>query len=127
MFDRLRKQLSRLRGFFGTIAEANSPAKTAVLPGSTIIESPDKDVMVAEDTLIGFPAKVILYNDEIHTFDEVIHQLMKAIDCPPSEAEQIAMEVDSRGLASVFEGELDRCLRVSSVLEEIALHTSIES
>jgi len=71
-------------------------------------------------------AKVILYNDEIHTFDEVIMQLIKAIACTPEEAESIAWEVHTKGKAMVFEGELSDCLRVSSILEEIALHTQIE-
>ena len=125
MIDIIRQQFHRLKGLFSSNTEPSSQIR-APLYSSAIIESPDEDVMVAEDTLIGLPAKVILYNDEIHTFDEVIHQLMKATACTPPEAEQIAVEVDSRGLASVFEGELDRCLRVSSILEEIALNTSIE-
>ncbi|MEX0602427.1 MAG: ATP-dependent Clp protease adaptor ClpS [Bacteroidota bacterium] len=72
------------------------------------------------------PARVILYNDEIHTFEEVIAQLIKATGCDTARAEALTWEVHHTGKAMVFEGPMDDCLRVSAVLEEIALHTQIE-
>ena len=74
----------------------------------------------------GLPAKVILFNDNTHTFEEVITQLCKATGCSPAEAEGKANEVHTRGKAIVYEGEVTDCLRVSGVLEEIALHTQVE-
>jgi ATP-dependent Clp protease adaptor protein ClpS len=70
--------------------------------------------------------KVILYNDEWHTFDEVIEQIIKAVKCSLNEAEAMTWEVHTKGKTVVFEGELQECLKVSSVLEEIGLHTQIE-
>jgi ATP-dependent Clp protease adaptor protein ClpS len=75
---------------------------------------------------VEIPAKVILFNDDWHTFDEVIAQLIKAIQCSADYAENLAWEVHNNGKAVVFEGELSECLRISSILEEIALHTQIE-
>lgn len=75
---------------------------------------------------IGFPSRVLLFNDEWHTFDEVTNQLIKALNCSVSYAEALTWEVHSKGKSSVYEGELKECLRVSSVLEEISLHTQIE-
>jgi ATP-dependent Clp protease adapter protein ClpS len=72
------------------------------------------------------PAKVILFNDEIHTFDEVITQLIKATRCTSGAAEALAMEVHTNGRAVVFSGELVRCMEVSGILEEIKLMTQIE-
>lgn len=72
------------------------------------------------------PAKVILFNDEIHTFDEVISQLIKAINCNHSQAEAYALEVHTKGRACVFGGDMPKCLEVSAVLEEIQLMTHIE-
>lgn len=86
----------------------------------TEIQQDDKDVLTQD------PAKVVLFNDDIHTFDEVITQLMKAIRCSTDKAESLAWEVHSRGKAVVYTGEMQECLRVNSVLEEIALHTQIE-
>ncbi|MBM2816736.1 MAG: Clp protease ClpS [Ignavibacteria bacterium] len=72
------------------------------------------------------PAKVILFNDDLHTFDEVIFQIMKAITCSYDKAELLTWEVHSRGKACVYDGDVTTCLGVSSVLEEISLHTQVE-
>jgi ATP-dependent Clp protease adaptor protein ClpS len=71
-------------------------------------------------------AKVILFNDEWHSFDEVIGQILKAISCSFEKAEALTWEVHSKGKAIVFDGDLIECLKVSAVLEEISLHTQIE-
>lgn len=93
------------------------------IPGAEapVLEAIEEDATKAQE-----PAKVILFNDDIHTFDEVIGQLIKATGCDSTRAEALAWEVHTRGLAAVYEGPMDECLRVSSVLEEIALHTRIE-
>ena len=87
----------------------------------------DIDLLESEDVLttIALPYKVILYNDNIHTFDEVIDQVTKAIGCTAGRAQDIAWEVHSKGKSVVFDGEMSECLRVSAVLEEIALHTQV--
>jgi ATP-dependent Clp protease adaptor protein ClpS len=92
------------------------PSQTQTVP----IEQNDEDTVTQE------PAKVILFNDDDHTFDEVIEQLIKAIHCDATRAEAIAWEVHSAGKAAVYEGPMPECLRVSHILEEIALHTQIE-
>lgn len=93
-----------------------------IKPELLVIESPEPDV----DVEIGIEARVILFNDNAHTFDEVIEQLIKATGCTGEQAEAMTIEVHARGKAAVYEGQVTECLRVSSVLEEIALHTQIE-
>jgi len=88
--------------------------------------SEELEVLEAETISTELPAKVILYNDDWHTFEEVIVQLMKATGCSRERAEALTWEVHTRGKAAVYEGSLAECLRVSGVLEEIALHTEIE-
>jgi ATP-dependent Clp protease adaptor protein ClpS len=85
------------------------------------------DLQLADDTMVeqGVAGRVILYNDNNHTFDEVGLQLAKAIGCSWDEGEAIAWEVHAHGRAEVFSGEVMACLRVSSVLEEIALLTQV--
>jgi len=80
-----------------------------------------------EETAVGVPFKVILFNDEWHTFDEVIAQLIKAIHCTFEIARSYAFEVHVKGHAIVYYGELSKCIKVSSILEEIALHTQVVS
>ncbi len=78
-----------------------------------------------EDIGIASPYRVFLFNDDIHTFDEVIIQLIKAIHCSFEKARTLAYEVHVKGKAMVFSGEMMQCIKVSSVLEEISLHTQI--
>ncbi|MBA4312990.1 MAG: Clp protease ClpS [Chlorobiaceae bacterium] len=78
------------------------------------------------DEEIQEPAKVVLFNDEVHTFDEVILQIMRATGCDLTKAEALTWEVHHMGRAIVYVGELLKCTQVSSVLEEIELLTQIE-
>ena len=77
-------------------------------------------------TGIDFSARVILFNDEFHSFDEVINQIIKATNCSIERAEALTWEVHSRGLSNVFEGDFGKCLRVSGILEQIDLRTNVE-
>ncbi len=87
---------------------------------------PLEQISEDDDVLIEEPAKVILFNDEAHSFDEVITQLIKALKCTSQHAESLTWEVHNSGKAVVFGGELVKCMEVSSVLEEIKLMTQIE-
>jgi ATP-dependent Clp protease adaptor protein ClpS len=79
-----------------------------------------------EETTIQEPARVILFNDEFHTFEEVIAQLIKALRCSQDKAEALTWEVHTSGKAVVYTGELARAMEVSSILQEIELMTQIE-
>lgn len=91
-------------------------------------KSPQTDVLVEEETEehVDAPWRVILYNDEIHTFDEVISQLIKATGCATAKAEELAWKVHTNGKAAVYEGSFEECFRVQGVLREIQLVTEIE-
>ena len=92
----------------------------------TTIQKPLVEQEHDVDVLVQEPAKVILFNDEVHSFDEVIDQIIKAIRCDTTKAEALTWEVHNSGKAVVFEGVMNDCMQVSSILEEIALHTQIE-
>jgi len=89
------------------------------------LDNPIIEVVVDEETTTGLESKVILYNDDWHTFDEVIYQLIKAVKCTFEEARDFAFEVHVKGKSIVFTGDLKDCLRVSSILEEISLNTQV--
>jgi|ERR1041384_1552618 ATP-dependent Clp protease adapter protein ClpS len=89
-------------------------------PAAGVEEEQDEGVSTQE------PARVLLFNDEIHTFDEVIGQIIKATGCDHARAEALTWEVHSNGKAMVFEGEMRKCVEVSGILEEIDLMTQIE-
>ncbi len=91
-------------------------------------DAPDVEILEEEVTenRTDNPWRVILFNDEVHTFDEVIMQLVKATGCSTAHAERKAWEVHTRGKAMVFEGDFEDCFRVQGVLREIELVTEIE-
>jgi ATP-dependent Clp protease adaptor protein ClpS len=86
---------------------------------------PEPEITEDEDTGQGLESRVILYNDDWHTFEEVIVQIMKATNCSFETAREKTFEVHVKGKSIVFSGKLADCLKVSSILEEIALHTQV--
>lgn len=83
------------------------------------------DILEEEEISTALLSRVLLYNDDWHTFDEVIVQLIKAVRCTYDKAREFAFEVHVKGKCIVYNGEMKDCLKVSSVLEEIALSTQI--
>jgi ATP-dependent Clp protease adaptor protein ClpS len=83
-------------------------------------QSSESDVVTQE------PVRVILFNDDVHTMEEVIAQLMKALRCTEHKAEALALDVHNNGKGVVFSGEILRCMEVSQILEQIQLMTQIE-
>lgn len=101
---------------------AGSPEAVPGGPGVEVDVDVDEDYQERLDD----PWRVILFNDDIHSFDEVIFQVIKATGCSASEAEAYVWEVHIRGKAAVFEGSFEDCFRVQGVLREIQLVTEIE-
>jgi ATP-dependent Clp protease adapter protein ClpS len=90
-------------------------------------QSPQITNIEEEKTDISLGSRVILFNDDWHTFEEVIAQIIKATKCSFIEARDKTFEVHVNGKAVVYSGEMADCLRVSGILEEILLHTQIET
>ncbi len=85
------------------------------------VAAPEIDEITGLDVV----ARVILYNDDVHTIDEVANQIMRATGYSESKAMDLTMEVHLRGKATIYDGPMTNCLRVSAVLEEIALLTEV--
>ncbi len=83
-------------------------------------------VLDYSSTFVIEPWNVILLNDDWHTFDEVIVQLIRAVKCASQKAAEIAMEVHTTGEAVCYTGPKERCEHVASILEEIELGVRIE-
>jgi ATP-dependent Clp protease adaptor protein ClpS len=100
--------------------EMSSGAKPAKSPEVEVLE------LTEEKESVDTPWRLILYDDDIHTFDEVINQLIKALGCSVSRAEELTLRVHNDGKAIVFEGSFEECLKINSVLLEIQLITEIK-
>lgn len=70
--------------------------------------------------------RLILWNDEINTFDHVIHCLMKYLDYSETQAEKIAWKVHNEGKCAVLEGTYTEVDIYRKILKEEGLTVSIE-
>ena len=95
-----------------------------------MVGAEDPDVLTQEEVAVeervDTPWRVIVYNDEIHTFEDVIVQLVKATGCTSARAERHAWTIHTEGKDSVYQGDFFECFRVQGVLREIQLVTEIE-
>lgn len=73
------------------------------------------------------PWNVILGNDDWHTFEEVIIQLVRATSCSVEKAAKIAYEVHTLGEAICYTGSRERCELVAEILLEIKLSVRVEA
>ena len=96
------------------------------MPRAEAMPAPEVVVEEATETRVQRPWRVVLYDDDIHTFEDVIVQLIKATGCSPQKAQRHAYTVHTTGKDCVFEGEFDECFRVQVILREIQLVTEIE-
>ncbi len=78
------------------------------------------------DNFLGSQHKTILFNDNNHSQDEVVSQIMKAVNCNTSQAYEMMMTAHRNGSAVVFTGGKERCELVASILEKIGLATNVE-
>lgn len=73
-----------------------------------------EDVLV--DELVAKEHEIVLYNDEVNTFDYVIDTLMNVCDHTPEQAEQCSIIVHYKGKCTVKTGDYDylkaRCSRL---------------
>jgi ATP-dependent Clp protease adapter protein ClpS len=70
--------------------------------------------------------RVILYNDDFHSMDEVILQLQKATGCTVERAVEIMMEAHTKGRAICHRGGRSDCQRVAKILREIRLQCEVD-
>lgn len=107
--------LSTKASFYGAEKEEEQPGENVQVLTKEKEEEEDQS-----------PWLVILYDDNIHTFNEVITQLIKALQCGQSRAEELTYKVHNEGKAQVYKGDFENCFKVNSVLKEIQLVTEIK-
>jgi len=75
---------------------------------------------------LGNPWQVMLFNDEVHSFDEVILQIQKATGYALERAVELTIRVHQKGRALVYVGTKEKCEKVSAILQQIQLTVQIE-
>ncbi|MCW3463597.1 ATP-dependent Clp protease adaptor ClpS [Chitinophaga nivalis] len=82
------------------------------------------DVLVAEDEQ--FPFSLVVWNDEVNTFDWVISSLMEVCNHTHEQAEQCALIIHFNGKYAVKQGEYIKLRPLCEALLERGLSATIE-
>lgn len=69
---------------------------------------------------------IVLFNDDVNTFDHVIETLIKVCDHEPLQAEQCALLVHYTGKCDVKSGELSELIPKCSALLNAGLSAEIQ-
>lgn len=88
-------------------------------------EAPEVREHDAVDTELSPPWITILHNCDCHTFEQVVHQLMKAIACSEEKGWELAWQVHNTGKAVVKVGPEAECVRVGGILASIGLIVTV--
>ena len=70
--------------------------------------------------------RLILWNDEVNTFEHVIHCLIKYLDYSENQAEQIAWKVHNDGKCAVLEGSFTEMEVYRKILQQEGLTVSVD-
>jgi ATP-dependent Clp protease adaptor protein ClpS len=86
-------------------------------------EKTSEEVLLDEDVLK--QNEIVLYNDDVNTFDHVIDTLIYACDHTPEQAEQCSIIVHYKGKCTVKTGPYDDLVPRCSMLLEAGLSAEI--
>jgi ATP-dependent Clp protease adaptor protein ClpS len=88
------------------------------------IEKVQEDVLVDEQ--VGINNEIILFNDDVNTFDHVIETLIRVCKHEPIQAEQCAILVHYKGKCSVKNGSFEELTPYCSALLDAGLSAEIQ-
>jgi ATP-dependent Clp protease adaptor protein ClpS len=86
-------------------------------------ESEETDLLYATDT----PYQLIVWNDEVNTFEWVIETLIEVCKHTQEQAEQSAMIIHYNGKYAVKNGDYDRLKPMCDAINERGISATIES
>ena len=87
------------------------------------IEKVLEEVLVEES--VGFNNEIVLFNDDVNTFDHVIETLIRVCNHTAEQAEQCAILVHYKGKCTVKTGTLDELKPQCTQLLEAGLSAEI--
>ena len=87
------------------------------------IENVQEDVLVEEQ--VGINNEIVLYNDDVNTFDHVIDTLIRVCKHASEQAEQCAILVHYKGKCTVKTGSFDELKPQCTQLLEAGLSAEI--
>ena len=87
------------------------------------IEKIQEEVLVAD--AVDQNNQIVLYNDDVNTFDHVIETLIQVCDHDPIQAEQCAVLVHYKGKCTVKTGSFDELKTQCSLLLDAGLSAEL--
>lgn len=81
------------------------------------------EVALAED--LGLQHEIVMYNDDVNTFDHVIETLMRVCKHTAEQAEQCSLIIHYKGKCTVKTGALDELIPQCTQLLEAGLSAEI--
>jgi len=78
------------------------------------------------EELLGNQNTIVLFNDDVNTFDHVIDTLVKVCNHEPLQAEQCALLVHYKGKCDVKSGEITELVPMCSALLDAGLSAEIQ-
>jgi ATP-dependent Clp protease adaptor protein ClpS len=97
-------------------------ASPPLLPGTELDE--DVDVDVLDSTDLG--CSLIVWNDEVNTFEWVIETLMEVCSHGPEQAEQCAMLIHTQGKYAVKHGGYDELKQMCDSITDRGIGATVE-
>lgn len=88
---------------------------------------PQQDEEVDVLTKHEFPYQLIVWNDEVNTFEWVIETLIEICHHTPEQAEQCAMLIHTKGKYAVKHGEYDTLKPMRDAITDRGIGATIES
>lgn len=70
--------------------------------------------------------RLILWNDDVNSFEHVIHCLIKYLDYNDTQAQKIAWEVHTKGKCAILEGSFTEVEVYRKILQQEGLTVSVE-
>lgn len=86
----------------------------------------EEDVLVEDDIGTGSPAHIIVYNDDVNTFEWVIQCFMDVLQHSSDQAEQLSLIIHYKGKATVKTGPKSELVPLCEALIDRGLSAEVE-
>ena len=90
-------------------------------------EKHQEDVAIALEEDVVASHQLVVYNDEVNSFDYVIITLMEVCEHSPEQAEQCTLQIHFRGRCGVKSGEYDELVSMRNEICRRGISAEIES
>jgi len=107
---------------WSTTSSSDPPPTQSQVPGSYPISSPTEE----ETSSSSGPFSILLWNDEKHSFPQVIDIVSLSIGCSRRSSSLVAQKVDTVGRETILvSSDLEECLRVVKMIGSIELGVEV--